>query len=378
MSEVPDGHPKRIVHVVHKMVVGGIETLVLDLMRRDDGTRHECVSLTLDKQTILASWPVMIAMQDRLYCVEKGEGLEPFAVLRLASLFRRLRPDAVVLHHIGPFLYAGLAARLAKVPVIIHYEHDAWHYEIPNNRRIATTCSHLVRPIHVAVSESVASGMRPVVGKAPVQVIAPGIDTDCFVCADRGEARKRLGIDPQKRWIGTVGRLVAVKNQASLIEALALLDNEHAVLIVGDGPERPRLEVLTETLNLSNRVCFLGERSDIHKIIPALDVFCLPSLNEGLPRSVLEAQSCGVPVVTTTVGSLAEAVHAESGALVAPDNAAELADAIKLVLARACDPAALRRHVIDRFSITAVARELERFVTARSGNTGLLTPGLAL
>lgn len=350
----------RIIHVVQAMVVGGIETLVHDFMKRDASALHECISLTHDKASLLARWPALSAVEARLSCVEKGDGIELGLIVKLARLFRRLRPDAVIAHHIGPLLYGGTAARLAGVKTLIHYEHDAWHYERAMNRRIVSLLSRVLKPTHVAVSENVSARLAELIGGRPVGVIAPGIDTVRYVPGDRRELRLRHGLDPDLRWIGTVGRLVAVKNQTALVKALAMLDERHACMIVGEGPERESIEEVARTLGLSNRVRCLGQRSDVHELIPAMDVFCLPSLNEGLPRSVLEAQSCGVPVVATDVGSVGEALHRPSGELVAPGDVEGLAAALGRVLSCNHDVGAIRRHILARYAISAVAGELER------------------
>ncbi len=360
MTDASKNRQQRIIHVAQAMVIGGIETLVLDFMKLENGARHECISLTREKAQLIGQWPALAAVESKIYCAEKGEGIELGLVVRLARLLRRLKPSAVVAHHIGPLLYAGTAARLAGVKTLIHYEHDAWHYERKTNRHIVSVLSRVLRPVHVAVSNSVAERLSELIGGGLVKVIPPGIDTDRYVPGDCFGARLRNGLDPQQRWIGTVGRLVAVKNQEALIKALAQLDERHSCVIIGDGPERGSLETLAGTLGLGDRVRFLGQRSDVHELIPALDVFCLPSLNEGLPRSILEAQACGVPVVATAVGSVRDAVHQPSGELVAPGDVAGLAEALSSVLSRRNDPVALRRHVVERYAIAAITRDLER------------------
>jgi glycosyltransferase involved in cell wall biosynthesis len=257
--------------------------------------------------------------------------------------------------------HAGIAARLAGVRKLIHYEHDVWHYEDARHRWITYSCSKILRPSHVAVSAKTALRLEAIVGRHNIPVLAPGIDTCQFVVADRNFALQRLGLDTKVRWIGTVGRLVDVKNQKMLVDVLSVLGPEYGLILVGDGPQREALQRRAAQLGLSKQVVLLGKRGDVSEILPALDVFCMTSVNEGLPRSVLEAQSCGVPVVATDVGSVAEAVCSASGEVVKPGDPAGFAKAVLRCVAKDGLSEITRRHIVERYSISNVAAALEKF-----------------
>jgi glycosyltransferase involved in cell wall biosynthesis len=134
-----------------------------------------------------------------------------------------------------------------------------------------------------------------------------------------------------------------------LVQAMASLPECAHLVIVGDGPEFEPLRTKAAALGLANRLHFLGRRDDVEEILPAFDVFCLPSLVEGLPRAVLEAQACDVPVVASNVGGLSEAVCARAGALVPPGDPAALAGALQQILDEPPERGTTRRFVEREF-----------------------------
>jgi glycosyltransferase involved in cell wall biosynthesis len=135
----------------------------------------------------------------------------------------------------------------------------------------------------------------------------------------------------------------------------------HAVL-VGEGPEREPLIDLTRRLSVTERTHFLGQRDDVEVIHSAFDVFCLPSVNEGLPRSVLEAQACGVPVVASTVGGVPSAVCPNSGRLVPAGDDKGLAAALADVIGRRIDKSVPRSFIERRFSLEGTREAYERLI----------------
>lgn len=376
-SDHQDAHGRLTVHVVERMAPGGVETLVLDMIGGLPG-RHAIFSLSGNADQLGQAWPRLAQMCRRderengqpgktsLEAFDRPAGISPSLVPRMARRLRILRPDVVIVHHIGPLMYGGLAARLARVPVVLHVEHDAWHYESLRRRQLAKALFLMVRPRRVAVSTEIADKVTRYFGGVDVAVVPPGIDMDQFRQRHRADARIRLGLPADVPLIGTSGRLVAVKNQIALIEALALLRRSWPtglrpeVVLVGDGAERGAIEARAAVLGLAGAVHLLGHRDDVAEVLPGLDVFCLPSLNEGLPRAVLEAQAAGLPVVATRVGALADAVCPATGRLVPSGDVEALARALREVLSAPPDPARSRAFVADRFALTKTLAELKR------------------
>lgn len=321
------------VHIVQAMAPGGIETLVLDLAR-EPGANTWVFSIEGTRASLNAHWPALAPISDRIEGFGAGAGLKPSLVFQLARRLRQVQAKSVFLHHVGPLIYGGLAARLAGVAHIIHVEHDVWHYAQPRRRMIASVIEAVVRPHHVAVSAHAAGVLRSMLPSPAVSVIPNGIDLQRFRPGDKAAARAAFNLDPAWRIVGTAGRLVAVKGHEVLIRAASELPDDCHVAIAGDGEEREPLQALARTLGVASRIHFLGHLDTVEAVLPAFDVFCLPSHNEGFPRSIIEAQAAGLPVVATNVGALAEAVCPLSGRIVPSGNPAALAQALRDVLAR--------------------------------------------
>lgn len=350
------------VHVVQRMAPGGIETLVLDLIRDDDKTGR-VFSLEGETRSLVSDWSSLARLEPRLEAFDRGQGLRPSLVHRLARRFRAVGAGSVVAHHLGPLIYGGAAARLAGIPgQLVYVEHDAWHYENSRARLLIRLCNWLLRPRFAAVSEALALNLAEILPGVKVDVVPPGVDTERFAPGDRDTARARIGLSPEWKVVGTAGRLVPVKAQHLLIDAVAAMDDGVHAVLVGDGPEHETLATRAADLGVAHRIHMLGHRDDLDRILPAFDVFCLSSRAEGLPRSVLEAQACDLPVVATDVGSLRDAVCPATGTIVPPDDAGALADAFRASFARPRRSGDARKFVEERFSFKATAERFSRLV----------------
>jgi glycosyltransferase involved in cell wall biosynthesis len=159
-----------VVQVIQRLIPGGIETLALDLSARLPGD-NRVLSLEWSRAQIIGNWPALADSPVPFEGLEKPPGIRPGFVFTLARRLRELKPRGVLAHHVGPLLYGGLAARLAGVPRFVYVEHDVWHYQNANHRRLAGLAARLVRPHIVAVSHNVAQTVR--------EGICP--DTGCVV-----------------------------------------------------------------------------------------------------------------------------------------------------------------------------------------------------
>lgn len=206
--------------------------------------------------------------------------------------------------------------------------------------------------------------------------VRTGIDLRRFRPLGRQEARGRLALDDQPT-LGIVATLRDWKGHDFLLEAFgALRDRFPAwrLLVVGDGPRRAHLESRVAAMGLQACVRFVGNQDNIPEWLSALDIFVLPSYGEeGVPQAIMQAMACGLPVVTTPVGAIPEAVvEAKTGLMVEPKNARALADA----LARLMGDAELRRvmglaglaHAQANFGIESMLDQMEG-VFRRYGRT---------
>jgi glycosyltransferase involved in cell wall biosynthesis len=172
-----------------------------------------------------------------------------------------------------------------------------------------------------------------------------------------------------------VGCLAARKDYGTLLEALCLLGGRGLAFraaLVGDGPDRDALEARAAALGLAGRVRFLGERGDIERLLPGMDVFVLSSREEGIPNALLEAMAAGRACVATAVGGTPEVLRdGETGWLVPPGEPGALADAIEEVLTRpgeACRRGeAACRATRAGMSIEAMVRLHEEFYERAAG-----------
>ena len=259
----------------------------------------------------------------------KKPGIDITLPFRIARKLNQLQAVAVQTHHIGPLLYGGLGARLAGINQLVHTEHDAWHLRNNKRRKLQDRIIRIIKPILVADSFMVAEKLRQISPKHHYQIIRNGVDCTRFKPGDSDYARRLQSLPMDVRLIGCAGRLELVKDQATLIRAHALLPNDCHLALAGDGSQKLGLMKLAADLGTSRRVHFLGNVDDMPTFYRALDVFCLPSLNEGMPLSPLEAQACGIPTVVTDVGGAAETLCPETGLLVEPDNPEKLSNALQ-------------------------------------------------
>jgi glycosyltransferase involved in cell wall biosynthesis len=169
-----------------------------------------------------------------------------------------------------------------------------------------------------------------------------GRDPSAFPILDRRVARVELGISFDAQIVLFVGRLHPVKGLEELLNAVALRASSQPKLrlvLVGEGPLESRLRSLASRPELAGRVDFLGRQThpEVARWIAASDLLCLPSYSEGCPNVVLEALSCGRPVVASRVGAVPDLISAESGILVPPGDVTQLSHAIGEALGRRWD-----------------------------------------
>jgi glycosyltransferase involved in cell wall biosynthesis len=249
-------------------------------------------------------------------------------LLELVRVLRRERPDILHANSSKAGVLGRLAAHLAGVPIRIFTVHG-WAFSAHSgpSSRLYRFADRLVRPlttVTVCVSQRERlTGLAAGTCDAERTVVIPN-------AVETGRAPRSSATGRERPLIITVGRLKAPKDFLTLVRALdALPPDSFDAVIVGEGPDRSRLEAEIEALGLTHRVRLAGERQDVTDLLAAADVFVLPSASEGMPVSVLEAMAAGLPVVASRVGGVPEQVaDGETGLLVEPGDAGELAAAV--------------------------------------------------
>jgi glycosyltransferase involved in cell wall biosynthesis len=267
------------------------------------------------------------------------------ALVRLARFIRRGRYALVHTNSSKAGILGRWAARWAGVPVIVHTVHGWGHHEQqhPLVRAIYIGLERLTLPITdrlIAVSPlDLEKGLQAGIGRREdYVVIRSGIELDRFGHPRRmrDETRAQLGIPPGAPVVGSVTRLSPQKAPLDFVRAAGLVIQEVPdtwFVMVGDGPLRPDVETLTEHLGLSGRLILTGLRRDVPEVMAALDLFCLTSLWEGLPRVLPQAMATGLPIVATAVDGNVEAVRdGVNGLLVPPADPPAVAEAIVSLL----------------------------------------------
>jgi len=369
----------RVLYVVGNFVAGGAERHLLELWRRIDREAFaiEIACFRREGQFLAdveaLGWPVReLGVGRRIY---GPSGLR--ALGRLVHHVLRFRPDVIHGYLFGPNLLAAIAGRLCGVPVVAVAKRNVDAYETARQVRVQALAHRLATHV-TAVSEAVAdTAVALGVPRARVTVIPNGVDTARFEGVTSVD-REALGVNGGRPVVGSIGCLAPRKDYGNLLEALAQLARrglEPYVVLVGDGPERARLESQAATLGLGGRVRFLGERSDVERLLPAMDVFVLPSREEGIPNALLEAMAAGRPAVATAVGGTPEVMRGgETGWLVPPGSpealAAALAEALEQPQEAARRARAARETVMRDMSIGTMVRAHETFYRRASAGRG--------
>lgn len=341
----------KVFNVITKLAVGGATETALRSCAGLDPARWEAILVTGPQRSPEGD---LFEEADRLGVPVRvvpslGRPIRPVRDLRtlveLVRLFRRERPDVVHTHSSKAGLVGRLAARVARVPVIVHTVHGwSFHDGMSPVVRLAAVAGERLAarwtwPLVVVAEVDAETGLAAGIGQvAQYAVVRSGVDVEGLRRSgtSRAGARAELGIPEGAPVVGTVTRLCQQKDPATLLRAARLmveLRPEAHLVVVGDGPMRGEVEQMIADLGLGAHVTLLGRRSDVDALLPGFDVFVLSSRWEGLPRVVLEATAVGVPVVSTDVGGIAEAVEdQESGLLVPPGDSVALGNALVRVL----------------------------------------------
>jgi glycosyltransferase involved in cell wall biosynthesis len=313
----------KIAHVVDSMEVGGAETIVSQMCRLQRERGHDP-----SVYAIASLGPLGEQLRAEDFSVQARMGLHLQDSMRnFYRIFKESRPDVVHLHNPTPTVYAAMVARMAGVPSIVSTRHSL----VARPRRVivelkyavAATCCDWIAGICDATANNLRS-LHSVPSRKIVRVYNGAVPL------------RRVGLEhcpPKNNFtLVYVGRLEPVKNHALLLNAFRIALSSAPDLqlwMVGDGSERKVLESLAAELGIAPQVTFWGQQLDVAPFFSAADAFIMSSQSEGLPMSLLQAFSLGVPAIVTDVGGMAEAVRlAQTGYAVPANYPAGMAAAI--------------------------------------------------
>lgn len=294
-----------IIQVVEKLDIGGLEKIVLELSNKFS-EEHNVLIITLqdyDKNKI-ENWILpnknirIISLFKNTISQNKINRLYEILkmILKMRKIIKKFNTDIIHTHHLGPLFYTTFSSIFKNVK-IIHTEHDIWYMKNKKSAFIRKILFYVKKHQTVALTNQMEIEIQKNLKTKKTKTIFNGIDLDSFKYIENAKEQIKIY---NKFVIGSCGRIEDVKNHIYLIEQ-AKKNKDIIFLIAGDG------SLLEELKNKAPKnVIFLGHQNNLSLFFSAIDVFCLPSKNEGLPLSILEAYYYNKPVYTTNVGSIKE------------------------------------------------------------------------
>ncbi|MBU1395832.1 MAG: TIGR03088 family PEP-CTERM/XrtA system glycosyltransferase [Gammaproteobacteria bacterium] len=355
-----------IVHIVHRFDTGGMENGMVNLFNAlpPDRFRHTVVSLTdySDFRRRITAQPVAF------HALHRAPGHGFGWTLRLWKLLRSLKPDLVHTRNLAA-LEGQFVAAAAGIRATVHGEHGRDVFDLYGQNWKYNLLRRAAKPFvsnYIAVSQDLETWLRLAIRVPPRKLhhIYNGVDSEKF--HPREGARPAFA-HPDSIVFGSVGRMVAVKDYPTLTRAFIQLVRQQPeraararLVIVGEGPARKTCLDLLQAAGLAHLAWLPGAREDIADIMQVLDVFVLPSKNEGISNTILEALASGLPVIATAVGGNLELVEEGiNGMLVQPGDVGGMAQALLGYLdapARIAEHGGnARQHAVQRFSIPVMA-----------------------
>ena len=329
-------------HFIAAMDVAGSARVVLNLLsqkehmpydmrvtsfvRSSDGTGNEFLDI-VHKNGIISNKIMMYKRWDW------GD------VRAFTQIIKKHNVKLIHSHGYKSDIVGALASMKTGIPMIITaHGFTASDLKLAIYEKIGCLFMQLAKKI-ICVSENVRNTVRKMgIRSNKILVIPNAVDFEYFSRPAEIDFRNEWRISPDELLIGTAGRLSSEKAQTDLIRAFALIPEDIRgrcrMVIAGNGPERDSLLSLAADLKLGDKLILPGFIRDMRSFYKAIDIFCLPSLTEGSPLTVLEAAASCKPIVATEVGSLKELINdGDDGLLVAPGNTEELSTCLnKLII----------------------------------------------
>lgn len=325
------GRKIKLLIVTDELEVGGTQQQLVYLLSNIDRDRFAPALLYFREKSRLLD--ELEAASVPVYQIEKRAKVDPMLVVRIARLCKQLEIDQIHCFSLTAELWCSLAR--------IAYPRAAFHTSIRGTHQWYSSIEWLIKNLVTYASHSVVANSRAgssfTISKVPAVKNKLTIIYNAVVRKpQRLQAITGLSL-PSADPVGLfVGRLVDVKNIPCLLRALRIVSGQghsFVFLVAGDGPDRSSLEAQIAEYGLQKSVLLLGERSDVQALMHESQFLVLPSHNEGLSNTVLEAMINNCPVIASNVPGNAEAItHDMTGLLFEPDNETELADNIIRIL----------------------------------------------
>ena len=267
-----------------------------------------------------------------MYFLNKKPGFDPKVIWRLVRIIISKKIMIVNAHHFMPLLYAYPVCKLTGSKVT-HTEHSVFdaNHDRQSRKKIAAFIYRTSNAV-IGVSPEVTDFFenKYQVRKNILKTIVNGIDTQIYKPREKNvDFLKSIGIDFDTLLIGMTGNLRKLKNHKFLIQSFIKVLKHYQntrLILIGQGFENDdensetELKHIVSSNSITDKVFFLGYRTDVHQILNNIDIFCLTSLREGLPLSLIEAMASGIPVVGTNVQGIKHVIHSGQNGFLVPLN----------------------------------------------------------
>ena len=324
-----------VLHVVSKLPIGGVENMLLNEVKGYDDSRFNVSVCCIKEGGKIADELKKLGFNVEILYKMKGHGFDFGAVKSIYNLIKRKNIHILRTHQYHANLYGRIAGILAGVPVIIPIFQNV--YESPNkpkfHRRVFNHILALFSDSLIAVSNAVASDIIRFDWVSPkkIKLIYNNVVLENFnTHFSKQEARKIFNLPLNDTLIGTVGRLTKQKGHRYLIEAASKL-GDGRIVIAGDGPLSKELKELADKYKVNCIFMGLVNPDRISLFLKALDIYCFPSLWEGLGIALAEALAAGLPVVASDILPHKELVH-DAGILVPSEDTDRIVKALKILI----------------------------------------------
>lgn len=376
----------KIVHVINSLGNGGAEAALCRIVMRSSADERHVVSLEGPSwhSARLAEQGIDVVHVGMNSAVDVGP-----AFLALLRHLRRWNPDVVQTWLCRSNVIGGLAARLVGAPVVwgIHASTFDRRSSLGSRAMVyfsALTAGWLPERIISCSAAAALNHQRIGYPKSKIVLAPNGVDTDTFRsdCSARERLRAELGVDADVFLMGMIARWHPQKDHVTLFEALASLSRQTEVptpwkcVLVGEGMDGRNRELsrLLTSFAVRDKVILAGARSDIERVMCAIDLNVLSSLTEALPNVVLEAMACGAPCLVTDVGDCA-ALVGETGWVAPPRSPEQLAKCLAIAMREArqddsgawtARKSAARARIVEGFTIATMYSAYARVWSAVS------------
>lgn len=319
--------------------MGGSETVVFDIARKLNKNLFDVLIISFKEgpvRKIYENIGVKVAV------IEKKSKVDVQFVYYLRRLLQENNIQLVNAHHFYPLLYTFLAKTMTDI-MIVYTEHSVWQYQEMNRvRKILLKFILRNTSVVIAISKQLFYFYKisGIVSVDKIKLIINGIDLSRFQI-NYNSIKSKLNIPPNDKMIGMIANIRPEKNHKLLISAFSRLVNiDHfnlRLILVGLDRMNGDVQRYANDTRCSDRIHFLGSRTDVADILNSLDVFCLPSSYEGLPLTILEAMACGVPVIGANVMGINEVItHNVNGLLFDSGDGQMLYESLKKIIEDDC------------------------------------------